>query len=65
MELSIPKGYAVKDNDGIHFHYEDIHHIEPIAKAIFDKLSAGIKKITKPLYEMQKRVYSIRISETT
>lgn len=29
-----------------------------------DELSARIKKITKPLYETKKPVYSIRISES-
>jgi len=63
LEMAAPKAYGVDDDDGRYFHYEDIHQIEPKAREVFMELSSEIKKITRPLYENGRPVYSIRVSE--
>ena len=62
FQIDSPKAYSVSDGDG-YFHYEDIHQQEPRAKEVFSEVSSIIKKISKPIFENGRPVYSIRISE--
>lgn len=63
IQISSPKGYAVDEEDGKHFHFEDVHVREPEAETVYKELTADIKKCTKPLYNAGRPIYSIRVSE--
>lgn len=63
VQISSPKGYAVDEEDGKHFHYEDVHGKESEAETVYKELTADIKKCTKPLYNAGRPIYSIRVSE--
>lgn len=63
IQISSPRGYAVDEEDGKHFHFEDIHVIKPEAETVYKELTADIKKCTRPLYNAGRPIYSIRVSE--
>jgi len=63
IQIASPKQYSVTSECGKYFTYEDILQKEPLAKEYFDKLTKPLKGITKPLFQHDKPMYSVRISK--
>jgi len=63
IQMTSPKQYPLTSDDGSYFTYEDILQREPLAKSYWDMLSKPITSITKPLYQFDKPMYSVRISK--